>query len=597
MLRSIDKLRSEIQDPLMEALLKCKLMFKYALIFGGLVNLLMLATPIYSMQVLDRVISSANTDTLLALTMVIMLALMMLSLIQSARTVAMNKMGSWFEQELSQIMFKVVVRASLVSKGSGGSQQMRDLQAIKTFLTSPALISILDVPWALIFVAVLFAIHSYMGIMTVLGGMVLISIAILADRNTKHLHDSSNENFLKSMKTVDQTARNAEVVSVMGLFTQIYENWCVINHKVQDAQNLVSMRQNFYGEISKFIRMILQIFVTGLGAYLVLKNEMSVGAIIACSSISSRALAPFEQAISSWKQFLTTKQSYTRLQKTLSRFYTPSQRMSLPAPKGNIETSDLTYVPQGLTHPIINKISFRLNAGELLAIIGPSGSGKTTLAKLIVGAIEPTEGLVRIDAAGLKDWNSEELGQYIGYLPQSAELFGGTIRENIGRMNKEADASLVVEAAQLAGVHEMILQLPKGYDTEIGFDGSILSGGQKQRIGLARAFFGRPKIIVLDEPNANLDALGEAALNEALQQAKAAGITTIIISHRTQVLALADKIMIVKNGAVEMFGSTEEINAKLAQIAQGYQAQNSTSTNEVTNYSFKRQKKMQEDGQ
>jgi PrtD family type I secretion system ABC transporter len=554
-------------NPLNEVLLVCRLMFKYALLFGCLVNLLMLATPIYSMQVLDRVISSANTDTLLYLTLVIVAALGMLSMIQIGRTFAMNKMGSWFEKELSSKLFANAVRASLVTKATNGSQQLRDLQTIKTFLTSPALISILDIPWALIFVIVLFMIHTYMGIMTVLGGVMLLVLAVLSDKLTKPLHESSNDLFISSMRQVDQASRNAEVVSVMGLLPQIDKNWQETNQKVQNSQTLVSNRQNILSELTKFIRLVLQILVTGLGAYLVLQHEMSVGAIIACSSLSGRALAPFEQAITSWKSFLNCRQGYNRLTDIIEKHYTEEQRMSLPAPSGKISADNLFYTPMNSQKHTIKGVTFGMDAGKILAVIGPSGSGKTTLAKLLVGAWKPQIGAVRIDNANLVDWNPDELGQHIGYLPQDVELFNGTVRENIGRMNREADAEKVVQAAQLAGVHEMILTLPKGYDTEIGFDGAVLSGGQRQRVGLARAFFGDPKILVLDEPNANLDSFGEVALSTALSRAKELGITTILISHRTSILSLADKILAMKDGALALYGDRDDVLAEMSQGA------------------------------
>ncbi len=566
-MKSITHNKTVKPNPLKEVLLVCRLMVKYALLFGCLVNILMLATPLYSMQVLDRVISSSNTDTLVLLTIVISFALLLLSLIQVARSFAMNQMGNWFERELSSKLFANAIKTALIARSSGGSQQLRDLQAIKTFLTSPALISILDIPWAIIFVAVLFMIHTYMGIMTVLGGAILLALAILSDKLTKPLHDSSNEYFISSMRQVDQATRNAEVVSVMGLLPEIDTTWQKINKKVQGAQNLVSGRQNILSELTKFIRLILQILVTGLGAYLVLKGEMSVGAIIACSSISGRALAPFEQAIMSWKGFLTCRQSYNRLNEIIDKYYNEEIRMSLPEPEGKMSAENLAYVPQHSNIPIVKNVSFNLESGEVLAIIGPSGSGKTTLAKLLVGAHIPSSGTMRIDNSNLIDWNKDELGKYLGYLPQDVELFGGTIRENIGRMNKNADSEKVVQAARLAGVHDMILQLPKGYDTEIGFDGSTLSGGQRQRVGLARAFFGEPKILVLDEPNANLDALGELALSNAIAKAKEKKITTVIISHRTSILTLVDKILVMKDGELIIFGERSEVMHKMNQSA------------------------------
>lgn len=550
-------------NPIKTTLLACRLMFKHALVFGCLINILMLSTPLYSMQVLDRVISSSNTDTLLFLTLVIIFALLLLSLLTAARSFATNQMGSWFEKELSSKIFANAIKTALVNKAAGGSQQLRDLQSIKTFITSPAMLSMLDIPWALIFIVVLFIIHFYMGIMTVIGGAMLFGLAILSDRLTKPLHDSSNEHFIASMRQVDQATRNAEVVQVMGLLPNIDSSWQNINRKVQDAQVLVSNRQTVLSELTKFIRFVLQILVTGIGAYLVLKHEMSVGAIIACSSISGRALAPFEQAITSWKSFLNFQQAYKRLNETVDKYYTDDVKMSLPAPKGAIAAENLFFTPPGASKHTIKGVSCEIAAGEAVAVIGPSGSGKTSLAKILVGAWAPQMGVVRIDGANINDWNRSELGQNIGYLPQDVELFHGTVRENIGRMNKKANPELVVKAAQLAGVHDMILQLPKGYDTEIGIDGTALSGGQRQRIGLARAFFGSPRIIVLDEPNASLDAMGEEALAKAILAAKADGVTVIMISHRTTALSLVDKIMVIKEGTLAAFGPKDQILAMM----------------------------------
>lgn len=552
-------------SPVTEALVACKVMFKYTLIFGCVINILMLATPIYSMQVLDRVISSSNTDTLLLLTLVILLAIGLLGLLQTARSLAVNMMGNWFEQTLSSKLLSNSVKHSLINK-STGSQQLRDLQTIKTFITSPALISILDVPWAIIFVIVLFMIHTYMGLLTVVGGAILVILAIITDKSTKPLHEASNEQFITSMRQVEQATRNAEVIEVMGFLPNIIGNWQNINHKLQELQSLVNSRQTVLSEITKFLRMTLQILVTGLGAYLVLKHEMSVGAIIACSSLSGRALAPFEGAINSLKGMVNSRKAYQRLEAALEHFdKTHGAKMSLPEPEGKILVENIYFTPMGAQKHIVKGVTFSLNPGETLAIIGPSASGKTSLAKLLVGVWTPQIGMIRIDSANLNDWNKEELGKYVGYLPQDIELFGGTVRQNIARMDMNAKDEDVLHASNLAGVHELILQLPKGYDTDIGADGGILSGGQKQRIGLARAFYGDPKILVLDEPNANLDSFGETALSLAITRAKQQKITTIIISHRTSILSAADKILAVKDGAVAMFGPKEEVLEKLNQ--------------------------------
>lgn len=544
---------------LRETLLTCRVMLKYILICGCIVNLLMLSTPLYSMQVLDRVLSSYNLDTLLMLSLVIILALILLVLIQGARSFAMNMMGNWFEEKLSSEVFANSIRMSNESRAFANSQQLRDLQTIKTYMTSPGLVAIMDTPWALIFIVVLFILHVYIGALTVIGGALLILVGIVADRATKPLLESNNENFIKSMRNVEQATRNAEVVQVMGLLSNINSSWQKLNKKIQATQALFTSRQAIFSELTKFLRMLLQIMVTALGAYLVLKGEFSSGAIIASSSLVGRALAPFEVAITSWKGFVNSRKAYQRLNEPFVKYKEVEKVMSLPEPKGQIEVENAYYSYQGSIKHCIKGVNFDVEPGEALAIVGASASGKTSLVKLIVGIYNPAIGSVRLDGACLKDWNKQELGQYIGYVPQDIELFSGTIKDNIARMNPDANAEDVIEAAQITGVHNMILQLPKAYDTEIGIDGSALSGGQKQRIALARAFYGNPKLIVLDEPNSSLDQQGEEALSVAIGVAKERKITTIIISHRFAILALADKILCINEGMVTKFGSKKEV--------------------------------------
>ncbi|RST62065.1 type I secretion system permease/ATPase, partial [Candidatus Aquarickettsia rohweri] len=477
-------------NPLKEALLSCKVMIKFVLLFGCLINLLMLSTPLFSMQVLDRVLGSQNTNTLLMLTLVIILALSLLGIIQAARAFAMNKMGSWLENKLSETVFSNSIKLSLESKAMANSQQLRDLQTVKTFLTSPGLISIMDMPWAIIFIIVLFILHTSIGFLALIAGTVLIVFGIIADRSTKPLIEMNNENFIKSMRQVDQSTRNAEVIEVMGMKDNIISSWQKMNQEVQKTQNLVTKRQAIFMEITKFFRLVIQISVTALGAYLVIQGQITSGTIIASSSLVGRALAPFEAAINSWKGFVTCRKSYERLTKSFTRYKNDSDKMSLPHPEGEIDVENVYFAPPGIPKHILKGINFSLKKGEVLAIIGPSASGKTTLAKLLVGIANPSIGTVRIDGASLKDWKKEELGPHVGYLPQDVELFSGTVKENIARMHSDTHYEDVVVAAQLAGVHDMILQLPQGYDSSVGLDGSMLSGGQKQRIGLARTFYG-----------------------------------------------------------------------------------------------------------
>jgi PrtD family type I secretion system ABC transporter len=561
-------------SPLKDTLLSCKLMLRYALLFGCIANILMLATPLYSMQVLDRVISSGNLSTLTMLTLVIASALLLLGLIQGARSFAMIMMGAWIEKRLSPIVFSNSVKMALEIKGSGGSQQMRDLQTIKTYLTSPQLITILDTPWAIIFIIVLFMLHTYMGVLAIFSCAFLIFMGIISDRITKPLHDANNENFIRSMRQVEQANRNAEVVEVMGLLPNVIKSWQKLNTKVQTTQSLASQRQSVLNELTTFIRTVLQISVTGIGAYLVIHNEITSGTIIASSSLIGRALAPFQASIASWKQFVNFRKAYQRLENAFNHLEGQQDLMILPEPAGKLDVEGVFFAPPGSKKHTLKGISFSLNRGETLVIIGPSASGKTSLAKIIVGAWRPSIGAVRLDDASLTDWNREQLGKYIGYLPQDVELFAGTVRENIGRMDVNCDPEMVVQAAQLAGIHEMILQLPNGYDTQIGDDGSSLSGGQRQRIALARALYGDVKLLVLDEPNASLDSQGEEALSLAIEVAKEKKITTVLISHRPTILNLADKILVVRDGAVALFGNKQEVMAQLAQASKPTQPGN-----------------------
>jgi PrtD family type I secretion system ABC transporter len=564
--RIIDK--SDL-TPLKEALLACRVMVKYILMFGCITNILLLSTSIYSMQVLDRVLSSGSTETLIMLTIVVGIALALLGLIQGARSFSMTMMGTWFEHKLSKSVFANSIRSALESRANANSQQMRDLQTIKTYLTSPGLISIMDTPWAIIFIIVLFILHTYLGLLAVLGGVIVVFMGLITDRATKPLLEATNEDFIKSMRQVDQATRNAEIIEVMGLLKNVNNSWEKINDKVQNNQSLSTKRQSVFMEITKFVRLLLQISVTGMGAYLVLRGELSSGAMIASSSLVARALAPFEAVINSWKGYVNCRKAYSRLDNAFIKHMNSDNAMSLPPPEGRISFENVYFAPPGGQKHIIKGMNFVIEPADVIAVMGNSGSGKTSLAKLMVGAWQPVIGTVRIDGASIRDWNRQELGQYIGYLPQDIELFSGTVKENIARMNQDPNPEDVVIAAQLAGVHDMILQLPKGYDTEIGMDGSTLSGGQRQRIGLARAFFGEPRMIILDEPNSSLDAQGEEALSTAIEVAKEKNMTVVIISHRTAVLSLASKIMLVRDGMVTAFGPKEEILAQVKKLSAG----------------------------
>ena len=562
--------------PLKEALGICRQMVKYALACGLVVNLLMLASPLYSMQVLDRVLSSGSHDTLLMLTLVMILALSLLGLIQGGRSFAMHRMGQWFEKRLSTTVFANAILAPSGGEAGGGSQNLRDLQTIKTYLMSPGLITVLDTPWALVFIVVLFLLHTAVGWLTVIGALLIIGLGLLSDAKTKTLLKANNDAFVVSTRHTDQVARHAETIKAMGMIHNVTQGWNSLNEAVQSTQDKVMHTQTLFTEITKFFRAFIQIAVTGLGVYLVLKGEFSSGAIIASSSLVGRALAPFEAAITSWKGFRTCQKAYERLSKSLGTGAegaetplgagTQESKTQLPEPEGRLSVENVSFSFPGTpgtqspgSKTLLKNISFSLNPGEILGVAGPSGSGKTTLAKVILNLYPPTEGEVRLDGAKMQDWPPLQLGSCIGYLPQEVSLFAGPIKANIGRLAPELDIEKIMDATQWAGIHDLILRLPQGYDTSIGPNGAGLSGGQRQRVALARALYGPVKLLVLDEPHSNLDAQGEAALHQALSTAKEKYVTTVLISHSPNLLHLADKLPILVEGAVAAFGPRDDV--------------------------------------
>jgi PrtD family type I secretion system ABC transporter len=545
------------------ALSACRVIFFYSALFGMVINALVLITPIYSMQVLDRVLSSQSKETLVMLTLVVLIVLITLALIQGARSFILLKMGAWLDQQLAPIVFMYTIRSSAEAKSIGASQNLRELNTLKNFLVSPQCTTLLDTPWSMIFLVVLFILHSWLGMLAVVGGVILLAMAYINEKSTKPLLEKTNEHYIKSMQLTEQASRNAEVINVMGLLPLVTRRWQRSNADLYYLQSKAGSRSAVLGEITKFVRMVIQIAVTGLGAYLVIKGELSAGGIIASSTLVSRALAPFEASIGSWKAVVGARKAYQKLSQLFEKNYHFSSGVAMPPPTGHLQVDGVYFAAAANQKPILKAITFEVMPGDVVAIIGSSGSGKTTLAKLLVGAIKPTVGTVRLDGVEMYDWAGEDKGRYVGYVPQDIELFSGTIRDNVGRMDPDAPDDAVVAAAQFVDVHEMIVRLPKGYDTEIGLEGSMLSGGQRQRVALARAFYGNPRFVVLDEPNSNLDTAGEAALTHALERAKKQKVTTIVISHRMALMGVVDKIVMVRDGMVVAAGPRDEILKQL----------------------------------
>ena len=506
----------------------------------------------------------------------------------------MLKMGHWLDQKLSPVIFAYTIENSVEKKTIGASQNLRDLTTFKGFITSPSFLTIIDTPWAIIFLLVLFILHPLLGILAMSGGVLLVIMAIINEYTTKPILEKTQEHYIKSLQLTEQATRNAEVISVMGLLPVITRNWQKTNRTLYHLQTVAGSRGAIIGEITKFTRLLLQISVTGLGAYLVIKGQLSSGGIIASSTLVSRALAPLEASIAAWKNFVQARKSYDNLKKIFENHHDYSSSVDMPIPKGLIEVENAYYSPGPNQKPIIKGLQFTIEPGEVVAIIGSSGSGKTTLAKMMVGAIKPTLGVIRLDGADVYQWRSDDKGKYLGYVPQGIELFSGTVKENIARMDDEAADEKIVEAAQMTEVHDVILRLAKGYDTEIGLEGSMLSGGQRQRIALARAFYNNPRFVVLDEPNSNLDYEGEAALSRTILRAKEKKITTVIISHRMTLMSVVDKVLVIKEGLVAAYGPRDQVLAQMGMSAPAKPAAEAAANGASEPVGFKREKKAEE---
>jgi ATP-binding cassette subfamily C protein len=562
-------------NPLKAALEKCKAAFKVTFIFAFFINLLMLVTPLYSLQVLDRVIGSGNLQTLLMLSIIIACVYFVHTLLQIARSFTLIKVGEWLDNNLSPVIFGHSISASATRVNPASSQMLRDFQTVKTFLTSTGINTLFDAPWSIVYIIVIFLIHPYIGWITIFGAIIIVSFAFFNAVATNRTLGEATEFSIKSMSQAEIANRNAETVEAMGMIANVRKNWAKFNEASLAKQSLASYRNGIISNFSRFIRNVMQMAVTGTGAYVVVSTQgadMTTGGMIASSIIVGRALAPFDNSIVMWKSISGAMKSYKNINDSFDKHQERDQAMPIPHVDGHLVVENIYYaspVPQGMPQHILKGVSFAIQPGELLAIIGPSGAGKSTLAKLIVGVWGASSGSIRLDGGDVYTWNRENFGEHVGYLPQGIELFSGSIKENIARMSEDVDPEMVIQTAKMCGGHEIILRFPNGYDTDIGSGGANLSGGQRQRIGLARAFYGNPKLVVLDEPNANLDEAGELALSGALKAAKAKGIAVIVISHRPSILSEVDKIMVIQDGAVASFGTKEEVQGRIQMLKNG----------------------------
>ena len=564
--------KKPVVSELKKSLLSAKKSFIMVGLFSMFINILMLVPPLYMLQLYDRVLGSRSQDTLIMLTLIVVVLFITMGLLEVVRSRVLVRVGNKLDSMLSQRIFDNLFELERKAPGRSSSMPLNDLTQVRQFMTGNGLFAFFDAPWMPIYIIVLFIFHPAFGFFAIFAAIVLVGITVANEYSTKEKLAEANNLSRASTIYVDSNIRNAEVVNAMGMRNNISKIWADKYYGFLNAQNIASDSAGVWSNLSKSLRVMFQSLILGLGAYLAINMEVTPGMMIAASIIMGRALAPLDLIIGSWKGFSSARSSYERIEGLLNDFPKDKEYMQLPAPKGEITLENVVVIPPSGTVPSLKGISMRIEKGDVVGIIGPSAAGKSSLARVMLGLWPLTNGVARIDKADISQWNREDLGQYVGYLPQDIELFEGTVSQNIARFG-EVEPEKVVEAATKAGVHEMILKLPEGYDTKIGPGGASLSGGQRQRIGLARALYNNPVFIVLDEPNSNLDDVGEAALVEAIKTLRAGGTTVVIITHRTNVLQATNKLALINNGVLELYGNTNDVLNAIAQKQQAATAQ------------------------
>lgn len=550
----------------MTALLAHKSALRNIAVFSAVINLLMLVPSLYMLQVYDRVLQSRSETTLWMLSAITLGLYALISVLEYARSQVAIHVGAQLDAQLNRRIYTAAFETNLRQGGYIAGQALSDLTTLRQFISGSTLFAFCDAPWFPLYLAVIFLFDFHLGLFALAGAVLLITLAVINERVSRKPLDEASRLSLRSNDSATVTLRNAEAIEAMGMLQPLQSRWLRIHEAFLGKQGEASEKASIVGAWTRFSRIALQSMVLGVGALLVLDNQITAGMMIAASILMGKTLSPVEGVIGGWKQWSAARTAFGRLHALLET--NPARRsvMSLPRPTGQVTVSRLVAGAPGAA-PVLKNVHFALPSGEVLGVIGPSASGKSTLARLLVGVWPPLAGEVRLDGADVWQWNKDELGPFVGYLPQDIELFAGTVAENIARFG-DVDAEAVVEAARLAGVHEMVLKLPKGYGTELGPDGAGLSGGQKQRIALARALYGAPSLIVLDEPNSNLDEAGEAALARAVALCRERGATVVIVSHRSSILAATTRLLVLQDGTSQAFGPTHEVLRALQQRAQ-----------------------------
>jgi len=548
-------------EPLKPVILK-------AIGFSTLISLLALAPTVYMLEVYDRVVNSRSGMTLAMLTVMIVLAYAVMELLEKIRGALMRAAGVQIDQKLSKRIYDAMFQGFLKRQVGGSMQVMNDLKSVREFLANPALMAILEAPVALVALALIFAISPVLGYAAILGAIAQILVAWMNERATRKPLGEANRSAVGAQQFAEASLRNAHVMESMGMLDAVHGRWQKRQREFLAYQATASEGAGLWTAMSKAVQQVMSSLLLGLGAWLLLHNSLNGGAgmMIIGSVLGGRVLAPLSQLVAQWNGVVNVRGAWGRLEALLAQVPAKIDAMPLPAPKGLLNVENLMASAPGMQVPIVRGVQFALNAGEVLAVVGPSASGKTTLARLLVGLWPAMGGKVRLDGVDVNTWDKTELGPYLGYLPQGVELLDGSLAENIARFG-DVDMTQVEAAARLVGLHELIMSLPQGYNSPVGRDGAMLSGGQRQRVGLARALYGKPVFVVLDEPNSSLDEAGDVALANAIATLKNMGTTFVVMTHRTSVLGVADKMLIMRDGAQQAFGPRDEVLAALQQKA------------------------------
>jgi PrtD family type I secretion system ABC transporter len=555
-------------NALTRALHSAKKPLLVAATFSFFSNVLYLAMPLYTFQIYGRVMVSQSVPTLIALSVVTLLVFAVTSVIDDFRARILINYGIALDQKVSGRVFSGIFDAAVRGDPTARTQALRDLDQFRQTMTGIGAAAIFDLPWIPVFIVVLFAIDPAVGMVAVFSALILLALALAQERAMRPAIKDANEAQLRSYAFTDAALRNSEVVRAMGLLPTLGAHWAKHRAVTIERGAAAAEISNTYSDTIRAVRMCAQVMIVAVGAYLVLQGKIHSGMLFANMILASRALAPIEKIVGSWDPLQNMIRSHDRVIKLLQGAEAPPAAMALPRPAGRLQVEGVNFAPLGAKQLVLQNINFALEPGETLGIAGPSGAGKSTLSRILMGIWKPLNGSVRLDGANVFTWDRGDFGQYVGYLPQDTELFTGTVRANIARFREDVTDAQVVEAAQLAGVHELILRLPSGYDTLIGEGGQALSAGQRQRVGLARAVMGEPAFVVLDEPNAALDAQGEEALMSALETLKSRGATVVIISHKPSIFRAADKMLVLRDGKVELFGPRDQVMTRLVKPAE-----------------------------